>query len=352
MAAGMGMGGFSAKTSKPKSTGSATSSFDVNASLLKLERLYDELVGEANRAMMDSAVDVDDDDDTAGLLDSITSEYMVAARYVPIATSKNPSLPGSVAISDWIPVSQLCIVRPIHTYETSTERGHSSFGLDADVQAVISSYCREIYLAASLAAPIFNSVPRNQIQYSVEPLDSFQKYVYDAVIEGKGNKNGSGNEATIMTKADARLVLGLDEGCNDVSLIKKAYRTMSFSLHPDRFVSVERSDEEIKRASDEFAKVRCAYDTLSSGIRNNDNSGNVVETGAVGETSKTNSNRSWYESLGGKARNNFFGPVELMSVDKAKEHITTKAYKCAIAGLNHDTVMSFVARNQAAATSK
>lgn len=363
MATGMGMGGFSSKASKMKSTGVAnassskkTSSFDVNSSLLKLERLYDELIAEANKAMMNSAIEDDDDEDSdSGLLDSITSEYMVAARYVPSSTSKGPSLPGSASISDWIPVSQMCIVRPVHTYETSTERGHSTFGLDEDVQLVISSYCREIYLAASLAAPVFNSVPRNQIQYSVEPLDSFHKYVYDAVIEGKGSKSGKGNDSSVMTKADARLILGLEEGCNDLSLIKKAYRSMSFSLHPDRFVGVERSDEEIKLASDNFARVRCAYDTLSSGIRNSDNSANAVENGTTGEVTKSgssNSNRSWYESLGGKARNGFFGPVELISAEKAKEKMATKAYKCAVAGLNHDTVMSFVARNQAAATSR
>jgi DnaJ-class molecular chaperone len=209
-------------------------------------------------------------------------------------------------------------------------------------------------LAASLAAPVFNSVPRSQIQYSIEPLDSFHKYVYDSVIEGKGNKSGSGSDSAVMTKADARLVLGLEEGCNDLSLIKKAYRNKSFALHPDRFVGVERSDGEIKSASDNFAEVRCAYDTLSSGIRNSDNAANTVENGMTGETSKGSSSnsRSWYESLGGKARNGFFGPVELISVEKAKEQMTTKAYKSAVAGLNHDTVMSFVARNQAAATSR
>jgi hypothetical protein len=298
--------------------------------------------------MMNSAIQDDDDGDDSGLLDSITSEYIVAARYVPSPNSRGQTVSGSSAVSDWIPVSQLCIVRPVHTYETENN-SQSSFGLDEDVRLVISSYCREIYLAASLAAPVFNSVPRNQIQYSVEPLDSFHKYVYDAVIEGKGN--GRGENSSTMSKADARLILGLEDGCNDLSLIKKAYRTMSFSLHPDRFVGMERSEDEIKRASDDFAKVRCAYDTLSSGIRNN-NGESHSKTNENGEVSKGSSNQSWYESLGGKSRNGFFGPVELISIEKAKDQMSTKAYKSAVAGLNHETVMSFVARNQAAFASR
>ena len=160
-------------------------------------------------------------------------------------------------------------------------------------------------------------------------LDSFYKFVYEDVIEGK-NQNEKND--SVMTKAESRMVLGLSEDCNDANEIKKSYRSLTFQLHPDRFVGVDRSEEETKEANDRFAKVKLAYETLNSGVRDN---------GRNGQT-------SWYESLGGRARTDFSGAIDLISMKKANEQLT-KEYMVAVCGLQPDVVMSFVTRHQAAA---
>ena len=109
---------------------------------------------------------------------------------------------------------------------------------------------------------------------------------------------------------------------------------MSMRLHPDRFVGVERSEEEEEKTNDEFAKVKIAYESLQSGIRISSDGDKKVQ--------------SWYESLGGRSRTGFIGPIDLMSVEKAKLELTRRSYKSAICGLTPETVMAFVTRNQVA----
>jgi hypothetical protein len=317
---GMSKGMASTKSKQKKSSGP---SFDVSKSLLKSEKLYETLCN-------DSAKSSENDDDD---YDTMTTEYVITARYTPSSSVKSnmntQSNNSFAAVSDWVPVAQLCLLRPVNDPTYLPENGSSPCG-DERVRMSISVWCREIFFAASLGAPIFNSVPRNQIQYSVEPIDSFYKFVYEDVIEGRNANTENGSS---MTKSEARTILNLEEGCNDPSLIKKAYRSLSFQLHPDRFIGVERSEEERKSASVEYSKVQMAYESLSSGLRSNGEDKQKVQ--------------SWYESLGGRSRTDFSGAIELMSVEKAKEMLTSE-YKCAVAGLNSETVMAFVTRNQAA----
>jgi len=311
MMAGMGMASKSKKKkggSKKQKNGSP--SFDVAKSLLKSEKLYEKLTEDASKALNS------DDDDI-----NMVSEYVIAAREAP-----NDGPPISVAVSDWVPVAQLCIKRPIG-YESNCSPRE-----DRIVQQAISHYRREVSHSAALAAPIFNTVPRNIIQYSVEPIDSFQKFVYDEVISGGKNQNA--NNGMAMTKADARKVLNLAEDCNDPQEIKRAYRSLLFSLHPDRFVGVDRSEDEVQKASSEFSKVSLAYENLSSGVRSSGNKANSL---------------SWYESLGGRSRTDFSGSVEMIPVDNQKDSLI-EGHKCAIAGLTSEVVMTFVARNQASSS--
>ena len=135
-----------------------------------------------------------------------------------------------------------------------------------------------------------------------------------------------------MTKAEERTVLELEEGCSDPSDIKSAYRKLSFKLHPDRFVGKNRSEEEIKQAADDFARVKLAFEAMSSGVRD------------AGGSSK----QSWYESLGGRSRTDFSGRLKLLSMEEAKKSFVSGKYESAVAGLMPETVMAFVTRNQAA----
>eukprot|EP00555_Chaetoceros_dichaeta_P010160 CAMPEP_0198265532 /NCGR_PEP_ID=MMETSP1447-20131203/23063_1 /TAXON_ID=420782 /ORGANISM="Chaetoceros dichaeta, Strain CCMP1751" /LENGTH=334 /DNA_ID=CAMNT_0043955069 /DNA_START=113 /DNA_END=1117 /DNA_ORIENTATION=- len=310
MMAGMGMG--TASKSKKKKGGSkkqnsGTLSFDVPKSLLKSEKIYDKMSSDAAKALNS------DDEDYI----SMVSEYVIAARGAP---TNGPSI--SDAISDWVPVAQLCIKRPVGHESQCPPRE------DRFVQLAISHFRREIFYAASLSAPIFNTISRNTIQYSVEPLDSFQKFVYDEVIEGGKNQNANNG---VMTKSDARRVLNLTEDCNDAMEIKKSYRSLLFSLHPDRFVGIDRSEDEVQNASNEFSKVRLAYESLTSGLRSS------------GSDTKT---LSWYESLGGRSRTDFSGAIEMIPVDNRKDSVI-EGHKCAVAGLTSEVAMAFVTRNQA-----
>jgi hypothetical protein len=309
-ATGMGMGVSSSKKKGKK--GPAPASFDVSKACQKSEKLYDELMKESAKL-----IHREEDDE----FDTITAEYVITARISPSAT-KERLIPGAASISDWVPVAQLCLKRHIDdpNFDASVRECEK-------VKTAVSFYCREISYFASLGASIFKSVPRNAIEYSAEPVDSFYKFVYEDVIEGKKVKQNS------MTKAEARTILQLEEGCNDSGEIKRSYRKMTFSLHPDRFVGESRSEEEIKQASDDFAKVKEAYDVLNSGVRsNNENNGKSL---------------SWYESLGGRSRTDFSGPLNLLPLEKAKEDFIQQDYKAAVCGLNPETVMTFVTRNQA-----
>ncbi|KAL7507902.1 hypothetical protein ACHAXN_004994 [Cyclotella atomus] len=317
-AAGMGMG------TKPSSKGmgkkskdkKGTSSFDVAKALIKSEKRYDELLAEFNKA--NAAADYEDD-----MID-IATEYIVAARCKP------GSSPASAA-SDWIPVAQVCVVRPIHGEDNDDGE------LDLSVPTAVSFYCREIFHAACRASPsTFQSLPRNHVEYSVEPYHSFIKYVYDEVIEGKSSGGGSFEEngaTVVMTKAKAREILMLDAGCKDLSVIKQSYKRLMFELHPDRFANEGNTQEERDAASNRFLAVKVAYETLASG--------GVRVTEANGQA------KSWYASLGGKDRSEFY-PIELMSMDKASA-LCNKAFKAAVAGVDPDVSMAFIARNQAAA---
>ena len=318
--AGKGMGGggmgmatktksrSKGKNKKKGSGGPKQAPFDAAASLLRMESIYDKMCKEAFKQ----------EESESDSFDSITTEYVVTARSL--------SANAPAGLSDWVPVSQIVLVRPISEDERGSEHAKET------IRAAVSELCRESYFAATLSAPIFRRIPANDVEYAAEPLDAFHRYVYDDVIEGKsstGTSGGKGEEA--MGKAEARKVLNLDEGVTDARDIKSAYRKKTFALHPDRFVGVVRTDEEIIQSATDFANVKIAYEVLSSGVRD------------------TSSSASWYESLGGKQRMEFFGPIELLSISAAKKTLEGIGCRSAIVGLDPDLAMAFVARNQAAA---
>lgn len=298
-AAGMGI----AVSLKKKRSKKKNAPFDVNASLMRLEKLYD-AISLANAKAVQSDDDIDHDD-------IVTTEYVIAARSTKISDTKS--------IADWVPVAQMCVARPL--CDAKSSEGVA----DISVQAVVSHYCREIFHAATLGSPMFRSLPRNEIQYSVETLDSFHKHVYEVIVDGK--KDGGKIDGERMSKVQARVVLKLDDDVNDMLVIKRAYRGLSFELHPDRLVGTDKSREEVQSSSEEYALVKLAYETLSSGVRKNEG--------------------SWYESLGGRARTDF-RPISLLSLDEAKEYMSRIKMQSAIVGLDPEMVQTFVIRNQAA----
>lgn len=307
--AGMGMG-MGATKSKQKKGGKNKNKekkapFDINASILRLDKKYDELLKTNAKKVRKDEDDIHSSY-ASGEIEMITSEYVIAAR----DSSKKGSVP------DWVPIAQLCLKRP----ETQYLEGAA----DALVTTAISNYCRELSYLAAKGAPVFSTLARNEIQYSVESTDNFHKFVYDEVMEGKKTK--SADQA--MTKAVARDTLGLLKDGEDAvteitkSDIKQAYRKLSFELHPDRF---KGTPEECVEAANRFGRVQLAYETLNSGVR---------EEG-----------KSWYESLGGRERMGFVGPVNLLPLAAAQENMTRHKAEGGLCALDPTMVQSFVTRH-------
>ena len=311
-------GGFGAAI---RSTSSTKTTFDASAALLRSEKKFEELGALASKTLT-SRTDNYDDDETFQEQDVIHSEFVIAARCTPEGKRQS----GAAALSDWVPVAQLAMMRSTSDSKAK-EHVHTS----------VSYYCREIFHAAQSAAPIFKSFPRNSIQYSAEPLDSFFKFVYDDIIEHAKEKAHDKGSDTVMTRKHARNVLELPaDSKDDLSEIKLSYRKLSMQYHPDRLIGQDMTPEEKEEFSKKFTQIKVAYETLCSGIRDSSDASSL----------------SWYESLGGRERNEFFMIEQLYPLEEAKAAMEQNAKTCkfqsAVAGLDPDTVMAFVARNQAA----
>lgn len=309
-AAGMGMG--VAEKGKKSSAKKKGTNFDVSASLMRLEKQYEELEWQSNKAIARNTDDEEDSNDDPKPSSSVTLsfEYVVAARSTSGMSSHG-------AIADWVPIAQLIC--------TCNSDGVS----DETRQAAVSLYCRELAHAAYLGAPVFQNVARKDLQYSLESKDSFYKHVYDVVHRGVDPNSANGQT---MTKAEARTVLRLQEDESDMKVIKQSYRRLSFDLHPDRLAQATNGDANVGDSEnangDDFHKIKMAYDTLTSGIRT---------TGS-----------SWYQSLGGRARTDFSGPISLILIESAQQLLDKAGVKSAVCGIDSKLVQSFVTRNQAA----
>lgn len=192
-------------------------------------------------------------------------------------------------------------------------------------------YRRELSHVAIIGSPRFQSIPRPLLQYAVEPEPSFRKFVYDPVVRGDLEKV----EGEIMTRAMAKQVLELEDlpdangsiSPDDKSRIKSAYRTKSFQYHPDRFIGKDQSAAEAVANANAYSRVQRAYETLVSGAGG----------GTLGS--------SWYASLGGRARTDFMGPVELIPMAEAVESVQGRNVESALMGLEPSVVQEFLARS-------
>jgi hypothetical protein len=330
--------------------------YDVAKAWIKSQKLYDELMSESTRAFIAASDDGGDDD-----IADLTTEYIVAARCRAEANNGNGNVGsngnGNLALryaSDWIPVAQMCVTRPIQPEDNGTHGGTGDEMMHSlPVRAAVSYYCREIFHAATLASPALKSLPRNLVEYSAEPYDSWIRHVYKDVIKGESSDSyvdESTGAKVGMTKGKAREVLGLEAGCADASVIKSAYKRESMACHPDRFVNTDKTREEVDGYTERFALVKMAYEALNSGVRDENNGGSSGGGGGGGAGGGTTNGRSsWYESLGGRSRTDFIGPIDLMPMEKAGS-LCNKAFRSAVIGLDPDLTNAFVLRNQAAAT--
>jgi len=135
-----------------------------------------------------------------------------------------------------------------------------------------------------------------------------------------------------MTTDQARKVLQITESNLSLREIKQIYRKRSFECHPDRLSAsrgYELTEAEKSIQGEEFSKIKLAYETL-------------LESGAVRK-----SGSSWYESLGGRSRTDFVGPIDLIPLASAKTELAISCVDSAVVGLEPEMVQSFVARSLA-----
>ena len=137
MASGMGMSTLSKKKKgkknkkgmgKTKSSSDNKKKYDVAKSMIKSEKLYDDLMAESMKALQQ-----EDDEDI-----EITTEYIIAARCEPGSTLAKASSAIS-ALSDWVPVAQICIQRPIHLHEEEDESGELNPSVHAGKSVLVCS---------------------------------------------------------------------------------------------------------------------------------------------------------------------------------------------------------------------
>ncbi|KAL7566686.1 hypothetical protein ACA910_017748 [Epithemia clementina (nom. ined.)] len=283
--------------------------FDANAALLRLEKKFDEL-SESARKRMANFVNEDADLD-------VEEDFLFSENVVAVRQSADQSTAATVALSDWVPVAVLLLcLRP-----SVNEEVDRRFLL----KSAVSLYCRELAQVAVLGSRVFANVPRNKLQYSVEPLVSFDKFVYDNILE---------SDQKAMSNAEARTILGLDtnSGPLDESTLKRAYRTLSMEFHPDRLIG-QSEDQQIE-ATHRYMHIKYAYETLQAkGTLLLDDDGKATN--------------SWYESLGGRQRTDFwkFDQEALFPIATAQANLEQHKIQSALKGLDPDTVQAFVARN-------
>ena len=85
---------------------------------------------------------------------------------------------------------------------------------------------------------------------------------------------------------DPFVVLGLEEPTADKKVIRRAYKRMALKYHPDVATTKDSSAEEKKEASERFAKINWAYETLS-GKRKDDTTYGKTTGAAAGASSTT-----------------------------------------------------------------
>mmetsp|Transcript_26656 Transcript_26656/g.40012 ORF Transcript_26656/g.40012 Transcript_26656/m.40012 type:complete len:479 (-) Transcript_26656:233-1669(-) len=82
----------------------------------------------------------------------------------------------------------------------------------------------------------------------------------------------------IPNTEDPFIILGLSAPTADKKVIKRAYRRMALKYHPDVRLNTSSTDEERKKANDDFAKINAAYSLLTGKDDSGTNTGSTKGT--------------------------------------------------------------------------
>eukprot|EP00667_Euglena_gracilis_P009053 EG_transcript_9181 len=221
--------------------------------------------------------------------DVVLAEYVVAVRTKPGGRAEP-------ALSGWVPICSIAVV--------ANDLVHKQL----NKVTLIACLCREIGETLAQSSPTLRTYPRTDLEYSLEPMNSWETYV----LERKNSKD-------VALFAE----LGLEPGA-DARAIKLAYRKLASQLHPD----LHGADPELQEANTaRMKRIQEAYSTLGGGY---------------GETRDC-----WYAALGGRARTDFSGPLDLTGVKMGGELLALTlpfemgGLRCAVSQLSSSITSEF-----------
>ena len=314
---GFGGGGGAGGAEKKGTTDAA------KALLARSEKLFEEL----EEVAAAEGASADEEDSGGGNSDSsdlILRYFIVAARLK--GEKERQAATGAVKqLIDWVPVVQLAVLGQQRLKVQDEEF----------LGKATSALARETLHALTSAVPSLKAaVGGPMLEYSAEPMSSFEKFIYVMYDKSFVEK---GQEA--MTRAEAAAAFEIDSPDEiDAGELKRQYRKLSAALHPDNNLGLEGAEAEA--VAERFRKVQEAYIVLGSQV--------VSGEAGAGEAGKA---ASWYESVGGGDRLDFMGPLEMGSVGKAARGAelghALGGWSQAVCSIEPDITQFFASRNAA-----
>ena len=316
-----GFGGGGAGGAEKKGTTDA-----AKALLARSEKLFEEL----EEVAAAEGASADEEDSGGGNSDSsdLILRYFIVAARLKGEKERQTATGAAKQLTDWVPVVQLAVLGQQRLKVQNEEF----------LGKTTSALARETLHALTSAVPSLKAaVSGPMLEYSAEPMSSFEKFIYVMYDKSFLEK---GQEA--MTRAEAAAAFEIDSPDEvDAGELKRQYRKLSAALHPDNNQGLEGAEAEA--VAERFRKVQEAYIVLGS---------QVVSGGEkAGEEVGKNAVASWYESVGGGDRLDFMGPLEMGAVGKAARGAelghALGGWSQAICGIEPDITQFFASRNAA-----
>ena len=325
---GGGGGGGGAGGAEKKGTTDA-----AKALLARSEKLFEEL----EEVAAAEGASADEEDSGGGNSDSsdLILRYFIVAARLKGEKERQTATGAAKQLTDWVPVVQLAVLGQQRLKVQDEEF----------LGKTTSALARETLHALTSAVPSLKAaVSGPMLEYSAEPMSSFEKFIYVMYDKSFLEK---GQEA--MTRAEAAAAFEIDSPDEvDAGELKRQYRKLSAALHPDNNQGLEGAEAEA--VAERFRKVQEAYIVLGSQVVSGEKAGEKAGKNA-GEKAGKNAVASWYESVGGGDRLDFMGPLEMGAVGKAARGAelghALGGWSQAICGIEPDITQFFASRNAA-----
>jgi hypothetical protein len=296
-AASGSMGGFGANINGVKLKTAATSGPSPAELLTRSIKVYEALERDNNLARDAQAANTYDDGEAR--LD-VAPSFQLTKYCITLRAA------SSAEFRDWVPVALLALASSTRDPRNPSELVPSALG--ASVKEVVESACQN--------CNTLRKTERSSLEYSFEPLDSFESHVYDG-LQGRSKR-----------RAEAAAVLGVSMDASAAD-IKRAHRKFMLELHPDRSIG----DEDCSIENEErMLLIQDAYAELGGG-----------KGGASG---------SFYGSIGGKSRVDFSGPIVKGALaplgrprQEQQQPYEEGGWRAGVVPINEEITKEFVARN-------